>query len=115
MKNYKKILIFLAILIIISPIGLIIPEIFNAGDAWGEWSIETVEQLVGYQPQGMKKLAEIYKAPIPDYNFSENETSLFKSSIAYIISGIIGCCIILFLTFALNKLITRNDSRISKN
>lgn len=113
MKEHKKLLIIILILIILSPLGLILPELLNAGDAWGEWSIETVEQLIGYQPQGMKKLVDIYKAPIPDYSFTEKETSLFKNSIAYIISGIIGCGIILFITFITQKLLSKNDSRFS--
>jgi len=112
MKEYKKLILIIIILTLISPIGLILPELLNAGDAWGEWSIETIEQMVGFQPQGMKKLVDIYKAPIPDYNFGE-ESSHLKSSIAYIISGIIGCIIIFFITFIVNKFIIKNDPGIS--
>jgi hypothetical protein len=104
MKQYKKYLIFIGILIILSPIGIFLPEIFNAGDAWGEWSIDTVKKQIGFEPKGMKQNAELYKAPVSDYNLGKENDSLPKLSLSYIISGVIGCGIILLITFGVNKL-----------
>ena len=110
MKPYKKYLIFIGILIVLSPLGLIIPDYFKAGDAWGEWSVESVKQQTGKEPAGMKKTAEAYSAPIPDYNLGKENDAISKRSINYIISGLIGTGIILLLTFGTTKLISRKAS-----
>jgi cobalt/nickel transport protein len=47
----KKLLVILAIVALLSPIGIILPEKFKAGDAWGEWSAETIHKLVGFIPE----------------------------------------------------------------
>jgi len=107
MKAYKKYIIFLGILVILSPLGIIIPDYFKAVNAWGEWSVESVKQQTGKEPAGMKKDSKLYKAPISDYNFGKKGDPLSKLSVSYIISGLIGTGVILLLTFGITKLITR--------
>jgi hypothetical protein len=106
-KKYKKYLIFLAILAVLSPLGIILPKYFNAGDAWGEWSLETVKEQTGYEPEGMKKDANIYEAPVADYHPGKESDSLPRKSVGYILSGILGTVIILSLTFGISKLVKR--------
>lgn len=110
MKTYKKYILFFGILILLSPLGLILPDIFQAGDAWGEWSVETVKEETGIEPEGMKKDAEIFNAPIPDYNIGNEDSSLPVLSMNYIISGIIGTGIILILTFGMKKIVSRKQT-----
>jgi len=110
----KKYWIFLALLAVLSPVGIFLPHWFNAGDAWGEWGIETVRQHVGYEPAMMKETAEIYQAPVPDYNFFAEEAPLAKQAIAYIVSAFLGIGIILLLTFGLQKISkSKNDTPVS--
>ena len=106
MKTQKKYIIFIGILIVLCPLGLILPHYFKAGEAWGEWSVETVKQQTGHAPEGMKKTAAIYSAPIPDYSLGKKDDSLSKQSINYIISGLIGTGIILLITFSITKLMS---------
>jgi hypothetical protein len=108
-KNLKKLIIGLLILMVLSPIGLFLPELFHAGDAWGEWSTETVKEDVGYVPEGMEKDAETYKAPLPDYSNGNNKNSLASNSLYYIFSGFVGIGIIGLATFALYKAVKRNE------
>lgn len=110
----KKYWIFLAILAVLSPLGIFLPSWFNAGDAWGEWSVDVVKQHVGYEPAQMKKTAEIYHAPVPDYNFFNEEVPLTTQAVAYIISAFLGVGIILLITFGLQKMLKpENDSIVS--
>jgi cobalt/nickel transport protein len=109
MKTYKKYIIFIGLLIVLSPLGLIIPDLFHAGDAWGEWSVESVKEQIGIEPAGMKKTAAIYSAPVPDYNLGKEDDSLPKLSASYIISGLIGTGIILIITFGTVKLMSRKQ------
>lgn len=86
----KKILFILLLLCIITPIGILLPIFFDAGDAWGEWSAQTVHDLVGYVPEGLAKYSDAWKAPLPDYTADSEDTSLVHQSGYYIVSGIIG-------------------------
>lgn len=104
MKKYKQYLLFLGILILLSPLGIIIPNYVKSGDAWGEWSLETVKEQVGYEPQGMKDEANAYAAPISDYNLGTEKDSLAKKSASYILSGVVGLFIILLFTFGAYKI-----------
>ena len=67
----KKLWIGIGVLIILTPLGLILPDYFKAGDAWGEWEADTIQKLVGYVPQGIEKLSVLWKknALLPDYCF----------------------------------------------
>ena len=67
MKKFeKKLWLGLFIMAMLSPLGIILAEKFGAGDAWGEWGLNTLEKLLGYVPEGLNKTADIWSAPIPD-------------------------------------------------
>jgi cobalt/nickel transport protein len=103
-KLTRKILLGLLALILLSPIGLILPEMFNGGDAWGEWSVETVAKDKGYVPKGMAKDASLWKAPVADYNMGKEDDPVWKQSGSYIISGLIGVGVIALACFVWLKL-----------
>ena len=111
MKITTKLWVGLIILIVLSPLGLFLPEYFKAGTAWGEWGAEEIKDLVGYIPQGLEKLARLWNAPIPDYLFKGwEEKGLTHLSIAYIISAILGIAIIVIVMFVIGKaLVKRRD------
>ena len=47
MKLTTKFWIGIVVLIVLSPLGLILPEHFKAGSAWGEWGADEMQKLVG--------------------------------------------------------------------
>lgn len=108
MKVTTKLWIGLAILIVLSPLGLILPEHFRAGAAWGEWGTGEIKKLVGYIPQGLERLANIWTAPVPDYAFKEWEgKGLAGLSLAYIFSAIVGIALTVFVAICIGKMLTR--------
>ena len=108
MKITTKLWIGIAVLIILTPLGLILPEHFNAGSAWGEWGAEEIQKLVGYIPKGIEKLSSLWSAPIPDYAFKGwEEKSLAHLSFSYIISAIAGIVIVAAIMLGIGKLFTR--------
>ena len=107
-KLQKKILIFLIVLAVISPVGILLPMAFDANEAWGEWSAETVEKLIGYVPEGLQKYSDTYKAPIPDYTLNADDSSVTHQSFFYILSGIIGIAITFGVTVLISKFIIKN-------
>ena len=110
MKTVTKLWIALLILVLLSPLGLILPARFGAGSAWGEWSIEEIRHLTGYVPQGMKRAAEQWKAPIPDYALRGQETAgLPALSASYILSAVIGIAVVAALTYLIGKALARRE------
>jgi len=55
----------------------------------------------------MKRDAGYYKAPVPDYNLGKEDDDLWKRSVNYILSGIIGVGAITLLTFGAIKLLPK--------
>jgi hypothetical protein len=110
MKITTKLWIGLAILILLSPLGLFLPEHFKAGSAWGEWGTEEIQKMVGYIPQGLKKLAALWNAPIPDYAIKGwEEKGLPHLSFAYIISAIVGIAFIVILILLIGKFLAKKN------
>ena len=107
-KQQKKVLIILFFLCLISPVGILLPIVFNAGDAWGEWSAQTVKDLIGYVPKGLEKYSDVWNAPLPDYTVDTNDTSVVHQSGYYIVSGIIGATLAYIVMLLISKIIVKN-------
>ncbi|MCX6340226.1 MAG: PDGLE domain-containing protein [Candidatus Aureabacteria bacterium] len=106
MKITTKLWLGIVILALLSPLGILLPEHFKAGDAWGEWGSDTIKGLVGYVPQGLEKLSNLWGAPIPDYAFKGwEEKGLSRLSIAYIFSAILGVVVTAAAVLAIGKLL----------
>ncbi len=118
MKNLStinKMWLGLAVLAILSPVGLILPDRFKAGAAWGEWGPDEIEKMLGYVPQGMKKLAELWQAPMPDYAFKGwDSLGLGMQSIAYVVSAALGIAIIVGVTMLLGKLLITEQQELNE-
>ena len=90
-ENDNKIGIGIGILAILSPIGLLLPDMFNSGAAWGEWGTDEIKKMTGYIPLGMEKLSSLWTAIFPDYSFSGQENQgLADKGFAYIVSAFAG-------------------------
>jgi len=109
-KLITKLWIALGVLILLSPLGLVLPDHFKAGSAWGEWGSDEIGKLVGYVPKGLEKLGELWKAPIPDYAFKGwEEKGLAHLSFAYIMSGIVGVALVVIAVWLLGKCLVRKN------
>jgi len=108
MKLVTKLSIGLGILIILSPLGLFLPEHFKAGSAWGEWGIDEIGKLAGYVPKGLEKLASLWNAPIPDYAFRGwEDKGLGHLSLAYIVSAGLGIIIVAIVTIFIARILIK--------
>jgi len=111
MSTARKLWIGLAALVLLSPLGLIIPAWLGAGSAWGEWSAAELQKLLGYAPEGMRHLDGLWKAPLPDYGLPGQESEkLTGPSLAYIMSGLIGAVIVAALAYGLGRLLSRREA-----
>lgn len=90
MTTAKKLWLGIGILVLLTPLGLIIPALFGAGGTWGEWGPDEIERIVGFVPEGMKRLAERWRSPLPAYAVPGQVRSPFGEGLGYIITAVIG-------------------------
>jgi cobalt/nickel transport protein len=108
-KSQKKLWIGLLILSLLTPLGVILPEKFKTGGAWGEWRPAKLEKLIGYVPKGIRRLADLWKAPVPDYNFGGERASMAVQVLSYLVSGLIGILAVGLVIYLISKVIVRNE------
>lgn len=84
-KIVRNLAIGLLFLIILAPLGLL-----AVGETFGEWGPDEVKEKLGFVPPGLEELSGIWNAPMPDYAFSGSGESMTSSSVAYILSAVIG-------------------------
>ena len=98
----RKYWILLFIMTAVSPLGIL-----AEGTAWGEWSSEDMQQLLGYVPQGMEQAQEWWQAIFPDYTLPFlGEGKLFES-IGYMCSAMIGSSLIYGSAIAYGKIVAK--------
>jgi hypothetical protein len=111
MKTITRFWIGLGVLIVLSPLGLILPEHFKAGSAWGEWGVDEMQKLVGYIPRGLEQLASLWNAPMPDYAFKGWEgKGLQHLSLAYIVSAVAGIAITVIAVLLIGKVLAKKGN-----
>ena len=105
----KKLWIGLAIMALLTPLGIYLPDRFKSGDAWGEWGTDKIRGLLGYLPEGLKKMADLWKAPVPDYNFGGENATFGTQVISYIISGVLGIAAGVILIYVITKFLIKHE------
>jgi len=101
-KLLRNLIIALAILIVVVPIGLL-----AVGTAYGEWSIEDLQGLVGFIPAGLASIAGLWSAPLPDYALPSSGESFLALSISYWLSAVIGVILCVGAIILIGRLLTR--------
>lgn len=101
-SNFKKLWAGIGILILLSPLGIILQRIFKSEGAWGEWGKDKIEKMIGYAPEGLKRLSELWSSPMPDYTLSGWGSGL-KLFAGYIFSGIIGVTLVVCISILVGK------------
>jgi len=102
-KIVKNLSIGLLLLIILAPLGLL-----AVGETFGEWGNEDLQEKLGFVPLGLEQLSGLWNAPLPDYAFPGGGDSMTVSSVAYILSAVIGVAICGSLMYFAGKKIAKN-------
>ncbi len=78
-------------LALLTPLGLWLPAKLGATGAWGEWGPQEIGRRIGFVPQQLGRLADLWKAPLPDYApQSWGGKPLTYQSLAYFLSALLG-------------------------
>ena len=84
--RYRKGWIAIALLAVLSPLGLL-----AVGSAWGEWSIEEIQEKIGFRPPGMERSIErAPEAPLPDYEVPGLPKGGMGSGLGLVLSALAG-------------------------
>jgi hypothetical protein len=84
--RYTKGWIALIVVAVLTPIGIL-----AIGSAWGEWDLDTLRELVGYAPDGMRSAHEKRpEAPFPDYEIPGVPGGRWRSGAETIIAALLG-------------------------
>ncbi|HUK51581.1 MAG TPA: cobalt transporter CbiM [Terriglobales bacterium] len=95
---FRKLWIFLAVLVVLVPLGLLAP-----GSAFAEWSGSDLERIFGMTPPtGLTSLESLYNAPFKDYSVP-GATTFTQLSLAYILAAVIGVSVLGFGLFAVYR------------
>ena len=109
-RTARPLLVGLAVLMVLSPLGLL-----AAGTAWGEWAPEDFNSPQARQdiqagslnaqapqqaPAGLEQLSSVWTAPIPDYAPAFMQSEAF----GYILSAVFGTGLIMLAFFAISWL-----------
>jgi hypothetical protein len=112
MTTNRKLWIGLAILVLLSPLGVLVPQWLGAGSAWGEWGADELKGLVGYVPQQLVRLGDLWHAPLPDYAGPGAEgASPLAQSLWYVLSAVVGVGAVAGLSFLLGRWLARREGR----
>lgn len=112
MNSQTRLWIGLAVLVLLTPLGLFLPALLGAGGAWGEWGREELEKMLGYLPEGMKHAIDRWNAPLPDYSTGKGE-GMGRLSLEYILSALLGVALCAGVVILLMKFLKKGDGNDS--
>ncbi len=110
MNLVRKLWTGIAILAILTPLGLVLPKLFGAGGAWGEWSIDELRRLLGFVPAGMEQSGQQWNAPLAGYAVSDR-TGFFHEGLGYVLSALLGVAAVALVAGALVRILRRRNNR----
>jgi hypothetical protein len=105
-KTFKVLIIAMAVLVVIVPIGLI-----ASGTAFGEWGPDELQQAVGFVPAGLQQFSDLWHPLLPDYDFPSGEHDTLQTQApGYYVSAIVGVLICAGVGYLVGKaIIKRTD------
>ncbi len=110
MTTVKKLWIAIGILALLSPLGLIIPALFGADGAWGEWGAGEIGRMFGFIPEGMKRTADKWSSPMPAYTVPGQGGGLAGKGLGYVLAAMIGIAAVAGAAYLLTLFFRRNKS-----
>lgn len=88
-RSYRTLWLALAVLAVLTPLGLVVPALLGGGTAWGEWSAEELQRSLGYVPAGMQRLGEAWTSLMPDYALP-GVSGMLGESLGYVLAAVVG-------------------------
>jgi hypothetical protein len=68
-----------------------------------------VGEKLGFLPAGMRRLAEIWRAPLPDYSSPGGGGSWLAQALWYVVSAFVGAAFLLAVLLAVRWVLARTE------
>ncbi|MDH4163542.1 MAG: PDGLE domain-containing protein [Nitrospirota bacterium] len=111
MQTHNKLWFGIGLLALLSPLGILLPSLFNSGGAWGEWGLADLERMVGFAPEGMKHSSDLWNAPMPDYALPGQGTGRLSESLGYLLTGIVGIAVTVAAAYGIAKALAGKSAK----
>lgn len=108
MKMTTKLWLAIGALVLLSPLGLLLPSLFGVGGAWGEWDLAEIKRQIGFMPEGMRRISELWHAPFADYAPLTGKGPAAEG-MGYVLSGIVGVVMVAAVMYGIIKLLANKD------
>lgn len=106
----KRLCFGVGVLALLSPLGVILPWAFGAKAAWGEWDAGELAGLLGFVPDGVGRLAELWRAPFTGYAIAGlDKGGVILSSLAYLLSAGLGIATLLLCVRVCGRLLAPRE------
>jgi len=102
-KTIRTLLIILLMMIIAAPLGLL-----AIGTAYGEWSGDDLQQILGYTPAGIQQWQNFWSSLFLDYGMAN-----LDPNIGYWISALVGVGLIFGTLLVIWKIKVKKEARSS--
>jgi hypothetical protein len=93
------------VLCLLTPLGLL-----ASGTAWGEWGSEQLKSMLGYIPEELEKLEQLWHAWLADYEFPGSQSPT-GTVLSYVASALIGVGFVALITFILGKFLSAKNGK----
>ena len=100
--RYKRLWMGLGLLVLLTPLGIVLPEKFGANRAWGEWSARELNEKWGHVPAHLEKLEGLWKALFPDYRVP-GMTKPWQTKLSCLLAALLGAGVIVILCLGLGR------------
>ncbi len=104
-----KLLLGLIALACLTPLGIILPRLFDSRGAWGEWGTAHLEKALGYVPAGLMRTIHLWKAPVRDYSFSLQGSSFSAQLFSYAASCFLGLLLVVSIVLVMMRIIRKHE------
>lgn len=100
----------LGLLVLLTPLGLILPQTFGAAGAWGEWSARELKEKWGQAPAQMERLQSLWGAQFSNYTL-RGLTKPWQAKLAYLLAGLLGAGVVVAVCLGLGRWLVIPDDR----
>lgn len=105
----RRLTVVVAVFVLLVPLGVLLPRVFGAGSAWGEWSVPELRKKLGFVPKGIEALGDLWsKAPLDRYAVFHGR-GLLPTSAGYLLAGFIGILFVLAVSYLLARVLVSGD------
>jgi cobalt/nickel transport system permease protein len=107
--HYKKLVLGLVALVLLSPLGLL-----ASGTAWGEWRTGDLKSQLGFLPSGLNKFGDFWQHAIfRGYGVAGYNQTFWQQALGYLLSAFFALLVIGGLTLIIQRFMRKSEKELN--